>query len=199
MELQNYNYFLFLLLRTNIFLNMPQKIVLTGAPGTGKSTVLNLLKSKGYFCQEEISREIIKEAERMGSKKLFLSQPILFSRVVLGKRIIQHQQATARNKVPCFFDRGIPDITAYLNNSRIPYEETFKQATKKHVYNTIFIFPPWKKIYTNDSERFESFDEAKQLHHAIVDEYQKTHQNIITVPLGTPEERVAFILKKCHV
>lgn len=177
---------------------MPQKIVLTGAPGTGKSTIINLLNAKGYFCQEEISREIIKEAERMGSKKLFLSQPILFSKVVLGKRIIQYQQATNSLKNSCFFDRGIPDITAYLNNNRIPYEETFKQSTKKYTYDTVFIFPPWEQIYTTDSERFETFEEAKQLHFAILEEYRKTHQNIILVPFGTPKERVDFILKKCH-
>ncbi|MGY5352586.1 AAA family ATPase [Wenyingzhuangia sp. IMCC45533] len=177
---------------------MPQKIVLTGAPGTGKSTVLKLLQRKGYFCLEEISREIIKEAEKMGSKKLFMSQPILFSKVVLGKRIIQYQQASNSKQSHCFFDRGIPDITAYLNNNRIAYEETFKQATKKHTYNTVFIFPPWKKIYTTDSERFETFEEAEQIHLAIVEEYQKTHQNIIIVPFGTPKERLGFILKKCY-
>lgn len=177
---------------------MPQKIVLTGAPGTGKTTILNLLNAKGYFCQEEISREIIREAERMGSKKLFLSQPILFSKVVLGKRIIQYQKASNALKTPCFFDRGIPDITAYLNNNRTAYEETFKQATKKYTYDMIFVFPPWEKIYTTDSERFETFEEAKQLHTAILEEYKKTHQNIILVPFGTPKERVDFILKKCH-
>ncbi len=177
---------------------MPQKIVLTGAPGTGKSTILNLLQRKGYFCLEEISREIIKEAERMGSKKLFLSQPILFSKVVLGKRIIQYQQANNSNEKYCFFDRGMPDITAYLNNNRIPYEETFKQATKKYTYHTVFVFPPWEEIYTTDSERFETFEEAQQVHVALVEEYKKTHTNIITVPKGTPQERLDFILKKCH-
>lgn len=177
---------------------MSQKIVLTGAPGTGKSTIINLLMTKGYFCQEEISREIIKEAEKMGSKKLFLSQPILFSKVVLGKRIIQYQQAKSNVKSHCFFDRGVPDITAYLNKNRIAYEETFKQATKKYTYDTVFIFPPWEQIYTTDSERFETFEEAKQLHHALLEEYKKTHENIIIVPFGTPQERLDFVIKKCH-
>lgn len=177
---------------------MPQKIVLSGAPGTGKSTILSLLQQKGHFCLEEISREIIKEAEKMGSKKLFMSQPILFSRVVLGKRIIQYQQANNAKTTHTFFDRGMPDITAYLENRRIAYEETFKQSNKKYTYDTVFIFPPWKEIYTTDSERFETFEEAQLIHKAIVEEYKKTHQNIILVPKGTPQERLAFILNKCH-
>jgi len=177
---------------------MSQKIVLTGAPGTGKSTIINLLRKKGYFCQEEISREIIREAERMGSKKLFLSQPILFSKVVLGKRIIQHKKANSNSEKYCFFDRGIPDITAYLNKNRIQYEETFKQSNKKYTYDTVFIFPPWEQIYTTDNERLETFKEAKELHIAILEEYKKTHLNIIMVPYGSPQERLNFILKKCH-
>ncbi|ANW96795.1 hypothetical protein AXE80_11125 [Wenyingzhuangia fucanilytica] len=177
---------------------MPQKIVLTGAPGTGKTTVLNLLRAKGHFCMEEVSREIIQEAERMGSKKLFLSQPILFSKIVLGKRIIQYQQATNSEKTHCFFDRGMPDITAYLNSIHTPVEETFKQSNKKYIYDTVFIFPPWEQIYTNDAERFETYEEALAIHKEIVEEYKKTHQNIIVVPKGTPKERLKFILKKCH-
>lgn len=177
---------------------MPQKIVLTGAPGTGKTTVINLLQSKGYFCMEEVSREIIQEAERMGSKKLFLSQPILFSKIILGKRIIQHQQASSASVSHCFFDRGMPDITAYLNSINMPPEETFKQSNHKYLYDTVFIFPPWKQIYTNDAERFETYEEALAIHHEILEEYKKTHKNIIAVPKGTPKERVEFILNKCH-
>lgn len=175
---------------------MSQKIVLTGAPGTGKTTVLNLLRSKGHFCMEEVSREIIKEAEKMGSKKLFLSQPILFSKIILGKRIIQYQQANKNGKTNCFFDRGMPDITAYLNSIHTPVEETFKQSNHKYLYDTVFVFPPWEQIYTNDAERFETYQESLLIHKKIVEEYQKTHTNIIIVPKGSPEERLEFILKK---
>lgn len=177
---------------------MSQKIVLTGAPGTGKTTVLNLIQAKGFLCMEEVSREIIKEAEKMGSKKLFLSQPVLFSKIILGKRIIQHQQATKKNDSHCFFDRGMPDITAYLNTIKTPIEETFKQSNHKYTYDTVFVFPPWKQIYTNDNERFETYDEALKIHQEILDEYRKTHHNIIIVPTGTPKERLQFILKKSH-
>ena len=73
---------------------MPLKVVLTGAPGTGKSTTLNLLIQEGFFCLEETSREIIKKAEQEGNKNMFLSEPILFSEAILNKRIEQFNEGT---------------------------------------------------------------------------------------------------------
>ncbi|HEX5742987.1 MAG TPA: AAA family ATPase, partial [Flavobacteriaceae bacterium] len=37
---------------------MQNKIVITGGPGTGKSTLINELIKRGYNCLEEISRDI---------------------------------------------------------------------------------------------------------------------------------------------
>ncbi|PTM01424.1 MAG: ATPase, partial [Candidatus Arcticimaribacter sp.] len=34
----------------------PYKIVISGGPGSGKTTLINLLKERGYICFEEISR-----------------------------------------------------------------------------------------------------------------------------------------------
>ena len=35
--------------------------VITGAPSTGKSSVINELRKMNFVCHEEIAREIIKE------------------------------------------------------------------------------------------------------------------------------------------
>ena len=47
---------------------MQQKIVLIGGPGTGKSTVLNELISRGHLCMQEISREVTLAAQKKGAK-----------------------------------------------------------------------------------------------------------------------------------
>jgi len=36
----------------------PKKIVLIGGPATGKTTLIDALKTKGYHCFEEISRQV---------------------------------------------------------------------------------------------------------------------------------------------
>ena len=44
------------------------KIVISGGPGTGKSTMINELSRKGYNVFEETSREIIKHDKKHGRK-----------------------------------------------------------------------------------------------------------------------------------
>ena len=49
---------------------MEKKIVITGAPGTGKTSIIAQLKKLGHSCSEEISREIIAEQIASGGKML---------------------------------------------------------------------------------------------------------------------------------
>lgn len=178
---------------------MPKKIILTGAPSTGKSTILQLLIEKEYTCMEEISREIIREGQKQGIKNIFETEPLAFSELILNKRIEQYKTANALQCEVCFFDRGLPDVTAYLKNTGTNYKSNFDIAVKEHPYDIVFIFPPWKDIYTTDHERLESFENANKIHKALVEEYSKNNSKIITVPKASPKERLNFILKNCNV
>lgn len=60
-----------------------QKIALIGGPGTGKTTLINALKTKGYSCMEEISRQVTLEAQEKGIEQLFLEDPLMFSEQLL--------------------------------------------------------------------------------------------------------------------
>ena len=62
-----------------------KRIVITGGPGTGKSSVIQELKIKNYYCFE-ISRAVILEARQEGIEQLFLEQPIKFSERLLKGR-----------------------------------------------------------------------------------------------------------------
>ena len=43
-------------------IKMNQRYIITGAPGTGKTAIINaLMQERGYSCAEENSREIIAE------------------------------------------------------------------------------------------------------------------------------------------
>ena len=63
-----------------------KKIVITGGPGTGKSTLVNELIRRGYTCLEEISRQVTLDAKKHGIDQLFLTQPLLFSKLLLKGR-----------------------------------------------------------------------------------------------------------------
>ena len=88
----------------------PQLIVITGGPGTGKTTIIEHMVADGHCCYPEISRQITLEAREQGIEQLFLEQPLLFSELLLEGRKKQYFSAQEETQSPIFLDRGIPDI-----------------------------------------------------------------------------------------
>ena len=171
-----------------------QKIVLIGGPGTGKSTVLNKLKEKGFFCFDEVSREVILKAQEKGIEQLFLTEPLLFSEMLLEGREEQFLKADKREEEIIFLDRGIPDVHAYMNYFKTEYTAIFLEKSKRYRYHLIFHFSPWEEIYITDNERYESFEESTKIDTFLTQAYTELNYKIINVPFGTIEERTNFII-----
>ncbi len=171
------------------------RIVISGAPGTGKTSIINKLENKGYIVFPEISREIILKYKNLGQDQLFLIDPIKFSKILLTKRISQFNMSNSLNSKNIFFDRGIPDILAYLNYKKISGEKDFKQASMKFKYDYIFIADPWKDIYKNDKQRYESFEESKIISKYIKKTYSENGYDYIKLPFSSVEDRINFIIK----
>ena len=174
---------------------MTKRIVLIGGPSTGKTTLLNALKAKGHTCFDEVSREVTKAAQEEGIDQLFLTQPLLFSELLLERRIKQYQEASQLDQQFVFIDRGIPDVTAYMDFIGQDYPEKFKEACSVYKYDHIFVLPPWREIHTTDQERYESFEEALNIQEELINTYKAYGYKPIEVPKADVENRVAFILE----
>jgi predicted ATPase len=172
-----------------------KKIVITGGPGTGKSTLINELIKRGYTCLEEISRQVTLNAKKDGIDQLFLTNPLLFSELLLKGRHQQYQEADKLNADLTFFDRGVPDVLAYMDYIGDNYPPSFINACENAVYDTVFILKPWEDIYISDNERYENFQQALEIHDCLLNTYQKYDYNLIDVPFGTIEHRTDYILK----
>ncbi len=178
---------------------MQQKIIITGGPGTGKSTVLEALQKQDFVCMHEISREITLQARKTGIEQLFLKDPVLFSKLLLEGREIQFKNAHISNADMVFFDRGIPDINAYMNYMGIQYDDSFIKTCQTNRYSTIFIMPPWEEIYITDNERYESFEQALAIHNHLKNTYVSFDYELIDVPFNSVANRVDFILNTLNV
>lgn len=168
-------------------------IVITGGPGTGKSTIIDRLVEKGYACYPEISREVTLEAKKQGIDQLFLTEPLLFSQMLLDGRLKQYHNALEEEKPLVFMDRGVPDILAYMDFIGDTYPEHFDAHCHETKYHTVFVLPPWEEIYESDEARYENFEEAKIIYEHLKLTYQKYGYDLIEVPKGTVDERIQFI------
>lgn len=173
---------------------MQTKIVITGGPGTGKSTVIKELAKRNFMCMPEISREITQNARQNGTEQLFLTNPLLFSELLLEGRVNQYIEAKKKNSTMVFFDRGIPDVHAYMNYISVDYPKTYINTSNFYRYNYIFLMAPWEEIYITDNERYENFEQALAIHNHLEKTYIALNYSIIDVPTGTIEERTDFIL-----
>lgn len=173
---------------------MQQKIVITGGPSTGKTTVINELISQKFTCIPEISRQVTLKAREDGVAWLFLKDPLLFSKLLLEGREQQYKEAEKMTDPFIFFDRGIPDVHAYMNYLAVDYPPIYLEKSKKYIYDKIFLMPPWEEIYTSDGERYEDFEQSLAIYNHLKNAYQALNYQITEIPFGTVEERVHFIL-----
>jgi len=171
-----------------------KKIVITGGPGTGKSSIINALTAKGFTCFEEISRQVILDARKDGIDQLFLEKPLLFSELLLKGREQQFKDAASSNNEFVFLDRGVPDTVAYMDFVGQDYPETFIDSCKNYTYDYAFILAPWQEIYSQDSERYETFEQAKEIHEALLKTYSAFDYKLRDVPFGSIEERTNHII-----
>ncbi len=172
-----------------------KKVVITGGPGTGKSSIINELIKRNYICFEEISRQVILDARKQGIEQLFLTEPLLFSELLLKARTEQYLEAENHKSDLVFLDRGLPDVLAYMHYANSTYPQSFIDTCEQHAYHTVFVLAPWQDIYTKDNERYESFEQAIEIHDALLDTYSKFGYELIDVPFTTIEARADFILE----
>ncbi len=177
----------------------PKKIVITGGPGTGKSSIINHLKARGFLCYEEISRQVTLQARKDGIEQLFLTQPLLFSEKLLEGRTLQFMDAAKEPENAVFLDRGLPDVLAYMDYIGDAYPKRFTEICKSHQYDCAFVLAPWQEIFTSDSERYENFEQATEIHHHLFETYKRFGYQLIDVPFGSIENRTDFVIDSLNL
>ena len=171
-----------------------KRIVITGGPGTGKTTIINELIKRKYVCLEEISRQVTLEAQERGIDQLFLTEPLLFSDMLLEGRIQQFFEAEKFDSDFIFFDRGVPDVVAYMDYLKTSYPNRFNEACLNNKYDHIFILAPWQEIYVSDNERYENYEQAVEIHHHLLAAYARYGYAMHDVPFGAVEDRADYII-----
>ena len=168
-----------------------KRYVLTGAPGSGKTTLLETLKSDQVTCFDEVFRKLFLEAKNRGIDSPFQDEPLSLSLEIIKERITDFEAAPV-SKIH-IYDRGIHDAIAYLKGIRVDVPAHLIEVCKSHVYDKVFILPPWEDIFRNDKERIEDFSETEAIHLELVKTYTLYGMTPIVVPKLPVEKRFSFI------
>jgi predicted ATPase len=166
--------------------------ILTGAMGSGKSTIINHLLQKKISCIPEPAREILMEQRRINADGAPEKNADLFTQLMLS-RATNNYKKNYESVKPIIFDRAIPDIIAYADLFQLDTKIYYNAAKYYKYNNTVFLFNGWKEIYANDDERKMSFEQADNFGNKIEEIYHKLGYTIITVPKLNIEERIKFI------
>ena len=169
--------------------------VLTGAMGSGKSTLVQELRKAGIRCIPEPAREILAEQRAIGSDGVPEQNPELFCKLMLSRALQDYHQEVSASEVQVF-DRGIPDMVAYAELFAIDPTSFYKAAEQNRYNPGVFFFEGWEEIYTNDSERRIGFEGARLFGERVRSIYEKLGYQRWNVPLQSIEERTSFILER---
>jgi predicted ATPase len=167
--------------------------VVTGGPGSGKTTLIDALEKAGFARSVEAGRAIIQDQRAIDGAALPWRDPALFAELMLSWEIRSFRMADGLPG-PVFFDRGVPDVTGYLRLMHLPVPSHVQRAAALMRYNRrVFIAPPWLEIFRRDAERKQDFDEAVRTYEAMVAVYQGLFYDLVELPRCGVADRVDFV------
>jgi predicted ATPase len=167
--------------------------VITGAPCSGKTSVICGLEQMGYQVVHEFARAYIDEELQKGKSIARIKADILsFESHILNKKV-EIERSLPENKL-IFFDRAVPDsIGYYILEGLIPDDPIKKSKLTK--YKKIFFFE--RLMFKQDEVRSEDDKIAAGLDRLLKENYQMLGYAIVQIPLLPVAERIDFILKCC--
>lgn len=173
--------------------------VVTGGPGSGKSSLIGALERRGLATMPEAGRGIIRDQVRIGGAALPWADRQAFAEQMLGWELRSHNQAVGVAG-PVIFDRGVPDVIGYLTLCGLPVPAHMEEAARLFRYNRrVFLAPFWAEIFTQDAERKQELAEAETTCGAMRDVYNRLGYKIVELPFASVEARADFVLSHLEI
>lgn len=165
--------------------------VLTGAPGAGKTTLVDAAAETGLSTSPEVARRLLREP---GGMTLREDDPLAFAEAMLAAHMVEYENAARSGPGTVLFDRGFPDVAGFLDVSGLPVPPSVDKVCRALRYHgPVFRAPAWAAIYSPDEERIQDWAEAVASDEAVTSAWRKYGYDPIDLPLSSVADRLAFI------
>lgn len=181
---------------------MGKNIVLTGAPGAGKTTLVEKFSSLGFNIIEEQARKLIAQEQQKPQGILpWTSQDKefeYFQALLLQRQLTQ--ESLNLTTTYRFLDRSCVDALSFYNlrGMRCPhYQQSIIQQQAQSSYGRIYFLELLdESYYTQDEQRTQTYEEALTLSQLTQETYVSLGLEVTLVPNTlSPQQRVEFILE----
>jgi predicted ATPase len=167
-------------------------IIITGGPGSGKSSILESLSKLGYTVIGETARLIIRERLQRGLSPR--PSPEEFAQQIFDIDFKNYTD-NIHTVQPVFFDRSFLDSAAMIVEANKAQTTSVTEILDTYRFGkNVFIAPPWKEIYKNDSERDQSYSDAVDVYEKLHKWYALNDYTLIEIPKLNIDGRIRFIL-----
>jgi len=178
-------------------LNNPNLFVISGGPGSGKTSVLRELETFGFQYAPEAAGQIIQQQVQAGGTALPWDDQEAYPGLML-QRSIESYLEHARAVSPLFSDRGIPDTLGYARLIGLHKTDAIESACRRYRYAPlVFLAPPWEEIYATDTERKQDFAEAERTYKVLAEVYVEYGYELVELPKLAPRARAQFVMEQC--
>lgn len=177
----------------------PRKYILTGGPGSGKSSILLALESQGEYIIREAAEDHIRLRQAQGKKDPWTEHD--FQEKILELQC-SREFYIPPDRLRVFIDRGVLDGLAYLpDDKRDLYNQVMRtkiiQEYGYRPYDRIFLIENLGSTEKTDVRR-EDQDEALRLENSLYEIYQKHVGDVVRIPAAPLEQRVKQVLDNVH-
>ena len=170
--------------------------VLTGGPGSGKTTLIEALAAASVPTSPEVGRAVIREQLAIGGDALPWADQRAFAELMVVRDIAAREAALASGAITVL-DRGVPDVAGFLRVSGLSVPPHIDAAARTCRYNPrVFIAPFWPEIFTGDAERKQSPEVAEATFAVMAETYRGYGYELIELPCVSVAARVAFVIER---